>query len=232
MNQYFDLADKTGLWEEVSLVTAWSEAIIHPGKSTYEKIGKASNAKGITGMLWYYVALAVGMILSLSLYSIIGFPSLGNFFELFIVNPSHEPLYTFHSPQELIQTIILVPFVSIVPALLYTSGIFIVNLIANGFRGKESFASYLFVDSAVSAPLFVVRSILMTIPRIGLVFFLLVNFYRVILRVVVLHRVKKVSWGVAMAIVLIPAIFMSIAIPVLIYIGIQIMLSQAIPVYL
>lgn len=232
MNQYFDAADKTGLWGEVSLFVAWSEAIIHPGKTTYEKIGKASNAKGINGLLWYYMALAAGVILSLSLYSIIGFPSLGNFFELFIVNPSYEPLYTFQSPQELIHAIILVPFICILPALLYTLGIFIANLIANGFRGKGSFASYLFVDSAVSAPLFVLRSILMTIPRIGLLFFLLVNFYRIILRVVVLRRVKKVSWAVAMAIILTPAIFMSIAIPVLIYIVIQIMLSQAIPVYL
>ncbi|MBI9049143.1 MAG: YIP1 family protein [Anaerolineaceae bacterium] len=192
------------------MIQTWIDALTNPNTEMYAELAQAENAKTNTAWLWVFIGALVGAVISSILTAIFGNPAMTQIASMIGETSAEIPLEQTGIGSILIGIVCGAPLGALLGTLFFALGIVIQNWIANMFGGEGSLDSFAFVYAAFSAPIGIVTSTLAAIPFVGPLLSGLVGLYSLYLAALTLHVVKRLSWGKAIIVLLIPLILVAI----------------------
>jgi hypothetical protein len=193
--------------------SVWRDAITRPSDQTFARIAQSPNAKLTTALLWVFL----GSLVNAFLVSLVQ----GRLMNQMMQN-SDLGLEGF--PQTagggLLTAICGAPIAALIQVVLFALGVGVFQLVAKMFGGRGTYDQLAYALAAVVTPFYVVSgllTLLSAIPYAGACFGIvgfLAGIYVLVLEIMAVKGVNQVSWGGAVAAVLLPALLIACCIAV------------------
>lgn len=183
-------------------ISTWREALTRPNENTYARIALAPEAKLSTALLWVFL----GSLVNFFLASLVQ----GRLMSQMIQNSGIEGV-----PMEvgggLMTAICGAPIGALISVVFFALGVGVFQLIAKMFGGRGTYEQLAYALAAIVAPFYLFSGVLTlfsAIPYLGACFGILgfaAALYVLYLEITAVKGVNQVSWGAAIASVLLPA---------------------------